>query len=466
MAKSWPEIDEQLKIADANIWQLFDLIWNNATELEKTKLKVRVERYPYGSSILELGVAFAANGKPLPQDFLIDRQTPFGVILNDHVCEVTEWGWGNLGYRPMPQALLKKGDQIGLFELQSYLAEFTATQFSDWSITSGARVVETPLRLNLDTPYDNLRKSQKFQSLSDAWNDARSIGRRIQKAGEKEHPFVPKFEFFKNIAKTGQFGLKKWFVEIVFFSRGWFEAFASLTSQNMASVTALKSRLRIADDAWCRSSNISGRTSSELPHALHKLAIQAYGNKKSLDAARLFYFVERVHAVATGSRPAFGPATSDDLGPFKFFTELLREIKRPPIILVPTLINDSETGVFLSLLYFGLPGAKTGKTQGEKVDLLVTGAKTMLLETLHHLPSADLIKDEIQERIRLMRDQVLFRRLTFEKRKVYYSGLSDDELNQSYENEFFADFDSKLVEDYLQKSGGFFGACAKIRKAD
>jgi hypothetical protein len=206
--ESWEGSLVALNLVDRELAEAFHVFHEALEENERARLHVTTVEYPFLSTLVSKGKPQWPSGEPLGDPFIVAHGLPFGVILNNS-CEVLDTIVGGQG-TTMPQAVLRPGHPIGLFELLDQLSGRIRSPAPDWTILSGAYNFHTVCPVERAEFVRRLRRgeSEEDQSLFDVskYENTERLAERIL--------LVPRI---KSV-------LKNWSVKVLFFSKAWFDA--------------------------------------------------------------------------------------------------------------------------------------------------------------------------------------------------------------------------------------------------
>ncbi len=162
-----------------------------------------IEQYSFGSKVFDKGRPQRADkSTSFGQDYLHGINVPFGIILKGS-AEITETLFGETSQIGHPQAVLKPGEFVGLFEFTDKRTSLTPITIPDWTITAGSA--------GLKCPFDNT---------------VDQFGAHLQRhfPGEVNFPKIQHKSFIEQILTIDSLrdGLRDWNLEVLYFSNQWF----------------------------------------------------------------------------------------------------------------------------------------------------------------------------------------------------------------------------------------------------
>jgi hypothetical protein len=297
-------------------------VFESVGEQLQERLSFSLAAYPFSDSVINGGRPLAPQGREFPSPLILTEQLPFGIILSN-CLEVVEGVVGSTSIVGVPQAVLGKGEFIGLFELIDRIKKAKGPPKPDWTIYSGARSIRF-----LDFP------SQKAK-----WEKLRNMYRNCLEPYSKRNTPYEEFFYIQQLTPVLE-KCREWTAEILYFSPAWADLLEGQTvSENGGAVVKLLSLL--TDTAWRSAARV--RQSSNLIEEM----LEAWGGDQSVSrcaAAHLLISVGR--EILTGRRPCFVPVIGDtDLGPFEIIRkDILAVADLRETLLGPQYLNGEEAG--------------------------------------------------------------------------------------------------------------------------
>jgi hypothetical protein len=373
------EASNRIKAVDADLEVLLSAVWDQATKACQPDLCFFLAKYPYKHFVFKNGKALDPGNRPLESSLLVANRLPVGLIL-DNLLEVLD-----KEEIEFPEALLFKGELVGLWELIDDLQAVKSRPTPKSTISSGSRSLKFLEFPTQETKWKRLRAKYKHLSTYD-----------------KEFAKLREIELIEMISDLDRKS-KEWVTQVLYFSSSWFEELRrqlKLTDQER-DVHATRLFSHLTGKAWSALARVR-----DYDDQLND-ALTDWGKDSDVArcrAARLL--LTQSLEVVDRRRPCFGLADGHhpNLGPLNTLKEELLHVARlNQAILGPTYLDAGRAG-FLSLSQL-VPSAfdESPEDSLEKIFKIIWRARNEAIKRNLAIPAFDRLPE-------------LFSRLTFRVR--------------------------------------------------
>ena len=444
-----------LATTNPQLANLVGAVYESSSEARKAGLSFALARYPFADYIIRAGHALAPAGKDFPADWLVTDQLPFGVIIKNSV-EVVEGVVGSTSIDGMPQAILGRGELIGLFELVDRLKDAKGPVKPDWTIYSGARSI----------------RFIEFPTQEGKWTKLRAkYPQSLGPYNRNEAQTHDEFYYLRRIRPLLE-RCRQWSSEILYFSPGWVAllgngSIGALTGTNQDDAHRLVRFL--TDTAWQPAARV--RQSSNMTEKI----LESWGGSKDVARCNAAYLlITLCREVLAGRRPCFVPVRGRlDFAPFETIQrDFLKVSDLRETILAPAYLGPGQSGFIPLHLY--VPDAFQENPKDGLIEVLKIIARTKrrarLEQGVEHAAVPALEVDDIFSRMQ-------FRVRTGQARKAgKHGGVSTfcvdfseaDRTGDYHESEIgiaeFYDHPFGTEEDIPASDCKFFRVCVKLRR--
>jgi hypothetical protein len=296
---AWQANIHLVNAIDHHLSEALQIFHEALDDAEQDQLFVGQVSYPFLAHLMREGRALLPSGEPIAEEFLLPTGVAFGIILSN-TCEVLDSIVGG-GGASMPQALLDSGSCIGIFELIDGLAGDGRALKPDWTIVAGAENIHAVCATDRDDFIKRLRNIKYFDDAE--YREAGTLAQRLR--------LVP----------SVQNAIEDWNVQVLYFSRSWFDLLKRSVEQlphlDSARCSATQTLLlELFGRAWHAISSIRG-TGSAMYNAFVPSA-KASNSNIDFYATQAYYMFSHIVDVLSGRRPAYTVSAQDDeFGPYQ-----------------------------------------------------------------------------------------------------------------------------------------------------
>lgn len=310
---------EQVELA-RGFAEALNMFYENISESEREQLKSKVVEYPYGSRIMDAGVACWPNGEKIDGEFLVANDLPFGIILENCV-EVSEQLIGFSELRFGCQALLGPGRSIGLFEVLDWFLNGVEIS-QDWTLNAGSTDIHPIITTDKKTQYNQINKIYG--------NVDRSF-------------FRPGLSFAECAISIDE--IKKetdnWKVEILYLNRKWFEILFSKYEKKELNNVMIPVVEEMLKSAWTSVSDIRVSNTST-----YKYFHPDNQTKDSIiDATNSYMFLSYIVDAVENRRPVYSPEQKNsNVAPCETLSRMFLShlTDKNNLLMRPCYFKDSE----------------------------------------------------------------------------------------------------------------------------
>lgn len=289
-----------------------------------------VESYPFGFPMF-------VEGKPptskLSQELSPSRfgtsAFPLGFIINGYV-EVTDYVFGAGAPRRAPQAVLKPGDFVGIFEFTDWITRGKLGSIPDWTITAGAASIFCA-----------------FNTSNDAF--ARHLRRRFGPQAINEHAIKNSTSFFGQLMDVQDVKdiFSRWTTDVVYLATDWFRPLFDDEVDAQIRSTGLELTRILGERAWRAAARVRPASSGIAPFFFGGRTNEhaKFTRPELHERQRAIHVFTSLYDLHAGRRPMFVPEQRD--GPWGPIGEICAAVLKgyksdeEPFILRPEYLTDA-----------------------------------------------------------------------------------------------------------------------------
>lgn len=287
-----------------------------------------VESYPFGELMFDEGKPTRARSSQEPSQpgpFLF----PLGIIIKGYV-EITDYVYGAGAPRRAPQAVLRPGNFIGLFEFMDWITDGEASGVPDWTITAGSASICCAFNTNNDAFAKHLRRQFGSQEVN-------------------EHTIKNANSFLKQLLEVQSIRdvFDQWTTEIMYFGSDWFQPLHEDDVDDLIRSAGLDLIRILGERAWRASARTRPSASSIAPFFFGgRLNGSArFTRPEQHERQRAIHVFTSLYDLYSSRRPMFIPETRDGAwGPIgDICTAVLKGYKNDehPFVLRPEYLVDA-----------------------------------------------------------------------------------------------------------------------------
>ncbi len=442
----WEEAFNRLRQADSSLAAAFDQFYHQLEEVDRSKVEVSLQSYPFTTRVLDTGTAYWPDGSKVEDDYVVAKGLPFGVILS-RSCEVFEYTIPTMPDSPKPTAILSKGACIGLFELFDHENTEAHGGQPDWSISAGSISIRSLVNFDAAGTQNQLRR------LFGTFDTERFKTRTTL---SEKAMFIP----------GARDGLLDWTVDILFFNKFWFDclsAYKGRSDEEAGAAYVLRDKLYAA--AWSNVSRIRAANTS-----IMRFLSSGLNTNADLSLAMGSYELTSVVTDAVYSRvPIYViDGHSEDVAPMKFMCEeLLKPFMKQPVAIRPAYLGEDYQVGYMPLEFISPFVLQFGPTNHNTRDKIVAMAQRIR-------NASDSVLDEnvdlpILAKLEQLFDNIAFKvpasssgRRNGDRASAEFKVVLDMSRNIKEQGIDLREFFNPYLDDLENQRSEFFRACVRI----
>jgi hypothetical protein len=290
----------------------------------------RVPRPSYVVESYAFGQPMFVKGKPSTniqlQERLPSRSAfPLGIIINGYV-EITNYAFGAVSPLRPPDALLKPGHFIGIFEFMDEITENRISGVPDWTITAGAPSIYCAFSTSNYAFAKHLRRHFRSQEIIN------------------EHAIINAKTFLAQLMDVQ--GIRRRFnestTEVMYFGGDWFQPLFDDDVDDSIRSTGFELVRILGQRAWRASSRIRPSSSSVDPFFFTNGAGK-FTRPERHERQGAFRLFTSLYDLYSSRRPMFVPERENGpWGPLGDICTVLKDYKDDhPFVLRPEYLSDA-----------------------------------------------------------------------------------------------------------------------------
>ena len=315
--KTWTDVAGTIEQVNPELYQALSIIYESASLTERSELIFSIATYDYGAEIIKNGTPKWPNYSNFDQDFIFGDHLPYGIIIENSVNVLANSNYAKPNHQ-FSKAILKSGDQIGLFEFIDEIESNSSISKPHWNITSGVTNIytsDTITSLGFSRKLlSQLRKNPLYENLP-------TINQLHEKSSNSA--------FLKCLMDRRTDKLK-WTSSILYLSRSWF-----------LYILKNKEKLNLEyfyKEAFRKTIPIQSRSDNTFEFIKSKIRSSRKGQSD-----HVFDFIELSYQMFNSLTPGF--VTFDhnpEYFPVEAFQSILRECNEDVFILSPAYFSENS----------------------------------------------------------------------------------------------------------------------------